>query len=434
VAISNNNLSSNVASYSVFSSMGYRNQPANSRAEAANVQRQRDPNVNQANLLGQNMALGVDESSIKLKIGIPHIDAMLIDKTPQDPLNFKDMSSFKMNIQDGTLNLNAQELSAVVKKVASDQTNLLKDIRIDFAPGNRVNMDLKVKKFLNFNVKIEGNVTANSVNNMVRVTPDKISVNKIPVKGILDFFHLQIGEIVKIGKPTGSFFTSGDSIYFSPTKLVDNPAIDGNITGVQTGIGSISIMLGKDGTTPYKPQPLYGSDNYLRLRGGNVDFSGFNLKEADVTLLDQTPQDPFDMDNDPSKKVITAGQVSIPEAFIATALKNKAGEGSNLKDMRFTMPDGIGKLKANFWGFLPISLDLNFGNSSQGVLKVTPSKGKLLGFIPLPNSMLKDTLKKETEGQIDGDGVTVDLDKLADLRTSPLKKVSTSAGQLILNM
>jgi hypothetical protein len=411
--------------------MGYKKQPTQQTRNSTTL---KDPNVNQSQFMGQNMIFKVDDADIKLNIGIPHIDANLFDKTPQDPLNFKDTKSFAMNIKDGTLDIDGREMSAVVKNVAMKETDLLKDISINFIPGNRVGVDLKVKKLLNFNIKIEGNVTVNPVNNMVRVTPDKISLNKIPLMGLIKFLHLQVGEIVKIGKPTGSFFTSGDSIYFSPTKLVDNPSIDGNITGVKTGIGSISIMIGKDGTVPYKPVPMYGSDNYLRLRGGDVDFNGFNLKEADVTLLDQTPNDPFDMDNDPSKKVITAGQVSIPEAFIAKALKDKAGTDSNLKDMRFTMPEGVGKLKANMWGFLPISLDLNFGNSSQGVLKVTPDHGKLLGFIPLPNSMLRSTLKKETEGEIDGDGVTVDLDKLADLRTTPLKKVDTSAGKLILSL
>lgn len=425
----NNGTSVTPVSFNVFSSMGY-TLPQPSRGTIRT-----DQPVNKANMEGQNMVLKINNSDIKMNIDIPHLDADIYDKTPQDPLNFKDMSSFNMNVNNGILNLNGAELSATVKNVAAKETDLLKDIQINFVPGNRVNVDMKVHKFLNFKVKLEGSVTAQPVNNMIRVKPDKISVAGIPIKGILDLFHLQVGEIVKIGKPSGSFFSSGDSVYFSPTKLVDTPSIDGNVTDVKTGMGVISIMIGKDNVNTYKPKPLYGADNYLRLRGGDVDFSGFNLKDADVALLDQTPNDPFDMDSDPAKKVIAKGKVSIPDSFIATALKDKMGEGSSLKDMRFSMPDGVGKLKASMWGFLPISLDLNFGKSNNGMLKIVPDNGKVLGFIPLPDSLLRKTLVKETEGQIEGNGVTVDLNKLADLQTpNGIADVKTDKGKLILTM
>lgn len=418
-----NNISPNSNSFNVFSSMGY---------TTSNYQNPVVPGTSKMN--AQNLILKINEPEVKLNINIPHIDADLYDKTPQDPLDFKDMKSLGMRINNGVLSLSANDLTSTVKTLIAKETDMIKDFNINFTPGERVQADIKVKKFLTFNVKIEGKVSAQPTNNMVRLTPDKISLGKIPVKGLLDFFGLEIGEIVKIGKPNGSFFTSGDSIYFGPTQLVTNPTLDAHVTDVRTGMGSLSIMLGD--SAKYQPKVLHGADNYLRLRGGNVNFNGFNLQDADVSLLDGTPNDPFDIDNDPSKKVISSGRVAIPEEFIATALKNKAGDGSSLKNMKFTMPNGVGKLKASMWGFLPISLDLNFSRSTDGKqLKVTPDKGKLLGFIPLPDSMLRSTLAKETEGQPDGNGVTVNLDKLADLQTpNGLRKVETDKGTLILYM
>jgi len=411
--------------FNVFSNLGYSN-----RLNNYNINQYP---VNKSQLDAQNSILKINDKDIKLSINLPHLQADIIDKTPNDPLDFKDVASFDMNIKNGILSLKDNELSTVVKKLIKKETDLIKDINFNFQPGNNAEVTLKVKKLLNFNIKINGKLSAQPVNNMVRFTPEKISVNKIPIQGLLKLFKLEVGEIVKIGNPNGSFFTSGDSIYFGPTKFVSNPKIDGEIYDVRTSIGSISILLGKDGSN-YQPTPLYGSNNYLRLRGGNVNFGGFNLQDTDVALLDGTPNDPFDIENDPSKKVISKGRVAIPEEFIANALKQKAGSGS-LKNMQFNMPNGVGKLKAAMWGFIPISLNLHFSNSSTGELKVTPNKGRVLGFIPLPNSLLRDTLKKETEGKIDGDGVTVDLDKLADLQTpNGIKNVEGKNGQLVLYM
>jgi len=414
---------SNNASFSVFSNLGY----------TSNANNPYQVPGNKSQLDAQNSILKINDEKFNLNINLPHLQAELIDKTPHDPLNFKDVASFDMNIKNGVLSLKDAELSSVVKSLLKDETDLIKDINFNFQPGNNAEVNLKVKKGLNFNIKINGKLSAQPVNNMVRFTPDKISVNKIPVQGLLKLFKLEVGELVKVGNPNGSFFTSGDSIYFGPTKFVSNPKIDREIHDVRTGIGTISILLGKDSSN-YQNTPLYGSNNYLRLRGGNVDFNGFNLQDADVALLDGTPNDPFDIENDPSQKVISKGRVAIPEEFIATALKQKAGSGS-LKDMQFTMPNGVGKLKASMWGFLPISLNLHFSNSSTGELKVTPNKGRVLGFIPLPNSLLRDTLKKETEGKIDGNGVTVDLGKLADLQTpNGIKTVESKNAQLVLYM
>ncbi|GIW22375.1 MAG: hypothetical protein KatS3mg068_1382 [Candidatus Sericytochromatia bacterium] len=411
----------NNISFNVFSNLGYTsNNPY------------QEP-INKSQLDAQNSILRISDEKFNLNINLPHLQADLIDRTPNDPLNFKDVASFDMNIKNGILSLKDAELSSLVKNLLKKETDLIKDINFNFQPGNNAEVNLQVKKVLKFNIKINGKLSAQPVNNMVRFTPNKISVNKIPIQGLLKLFKLEIGELVKVGNPNGSFFTSGDSIYFGPTKFVENPKINGEIHDVRTGLGTISILLGKDSAN-YQNTPLYGSNNYLRLRGGNVDFNGFNLQDADVALLDGTPNDPFDIENDPSQKVISKGRVAIPEEFIATALKQKAGSGS-LKNMQFTMPNGVGKLKASMWGFLPISLNLHFSKSSTGELKVTPAKGRVLGFIPLPNSLLRDTLKKETEGKIDGNGVTVDLGKLADLQTpNGIKNVETNNGQLILYM
>lgn len=420
MAVVNRNNGSN--QFNSISGMGYKQ----------NIAPARDPNNNKVE--AQNLALNFDQNNIQLKAKVQHFQGDIYGKDSNKPIGIDNLANVRIDARNASVSLSGKELSNTVNTLVKKETPIVKNLSFDFLPDNRAFIDLKAKKFLNFNVKVKGDLDVNPINNMVRFTPDEIKVNGINVKKALDFFGLKAGEILKIGNPDGSFFTEDDSVYFSPTEFVDSPKIDAHITKIKTEAGSISVYLGEDGVAPYQPKPnANGVSNYVHMETTNLDFGGFNLKNTDLTLVDGTPNDPFDIINDPSKTVIAKGQVSIPETFIETALKKKTAGGS-MKNMRFTMPEGQGKLKASMWGFLPIKLDLNFDKSQAGALKVTPNNGTVFGFIPLPNSMLKNTLIKETGGKPDGSGVVVDLGALADLQTAPFKEVKNENGKLILIM
>lgn len=419
MAFDNNRVSNNINSFSLLRDMGYKPQAVP---------------TDRTSVEGQNMAFNVDQNDIKIGVKVKHFEADLFDKTPQDPLNVTDIKNLGVNVKGGIVQVKDTDITTTVTNIVKKETNnTVRNVNVNFDAGNQIKAEVLGKKFIKFKLSVQGMAHPNPINNVVRFTPEKINVNGIPVKRIMDFFGLEIGEIVKFSNPKGSVFTSGDSIYFNPNKLINGIDINAPVTGLKTNAGTLTVMVGGSIPETHTDKPVYGQNNYLTMRGGDVNFNGFNLLNADLALVDGTPQNDFDIINDPSKKYITEGQVTIPQEFIATALKQKS-EGGSMKDMSFSMPNGVGKLKAKMWGFLPVSLDLKFGNSSTGSLLVTPDKGKVLGFIPLPDSMLRKTLMKETEGQIDGNGVTVDLGKLADLETTPFKNVRTENGKLILNL
>lgn len=426
-----NNIGNNadIKAYSTFRNMGYSKEESQTSSPAITSKSFEDPVQNMTTVKAQNLLFKVEQDGISMGVKVPYFSADIYDKTPKDPLKFDEFTSLNLKVKNAYLQANDVELSNTVKTVIQKKTDIINDIDITFNPNNQVNADLKIKKLLNFKVKIEGKLDTNPINNMMSYTPTKINVAGIPVKKMLDVLGLEIGEIVKIGNPSGSYFTSGKSIYFKPTEFIDSPKIEGHITGVQTSFGKISLMVGDSNVVS---APLHGSNNYVNIKGGNVDFKGFNLHDADVTLADKTPENDFDLINDPAKKIITEGEVGIPESFIHTALRDKQKPTSTLKDRNFTMPDGVGKLKGKMWGFLPVKLDMEFMPSATGGLKVEPSKGKALGFIPLPNSILLKSLKEETEGTIEGKGVVIDLDNLADVKTTPLKQVRNEDGKLVL--
>jgi len=408
------------SSFSLVSGMGYKIEPLITKSD------------NKTNLEAQNVLLKFNDGDIRMNVNIPHLDADVYDKTPNDALNIADTSSFDLDIKNATVKLSDVDLSISIKNMLSKDASYLKDLKIDFIPGNKVAINFKLKKILNFNVKVEGDISTNPFNNTIKLTPQKISVNSIPVKGFLNLFNLKVGNIVKINRP--SVYSAGDSMYIYPDKVVDNLTINGNFTGVKTGIGTISLMVGQDGVNPYKTKLEQNSENFLKIKGGNIEYNDFSLKKPDFTMLDESPNTPFDLIDDDSKKIIKEGQISIPDTFINKALTKDSGGDSALDDMNFSITNGKAKLTGTKWGFIPVKINIDVDKTQDGKAMITPNNSKAFGFIPLPKSYIKNAIADQVKGKVEGNGIVLDLESLANIQASPFKIIKTEDNKLTLEI
>ncbi|MFN4149718.1 MAG: hypothetical protein ACK4IX_02150, partial [Candidatus Sericytochromatia bacterium] len=253
-----NNVGNNadVNSYSAFRKLGYSKDTPETKP-VVTAKSFEDPVQNMTAVKAQNLLFKIEQDGLSMGVKVPYFSADIYDKTPEDPIKFEEFTSLNLKVKNALIQANDVELSNTIKTVVQKKTDIVDDIDITFKPNNFVNADLKIKKLLSFKVKIEGQLDTNPLNNIMSYTPTKINVAGIPIKGMLDVLGLEIGEIVKIGNPSGSYFTSGKSIYFKPTELIDSPKIEGHVTGVQTTFGKISLMVGDSNVVS---APLHGSD------------------------------------------------------------------------------------------------------------------------------------------------------------------------------
>ena len=121
----------------------------------------------------------------------------------------------------------------------------------------------------------------------------KINVLKVPMKGLLSGFKVDIGDIV--GKePVDGVEVQGNDIYLDTMKLLPPPHVRGQITNIAIKAPDIVVTYGS--TTPEDETELAKWHNFLRLRGGSVAFGKLTMQQADLTLIDASDDAWFDLD------------------------------------------------------------------------------------------------------------------------------------------
>ena len=121
----------------------------------------------------------------------------------------------------------------------------------------------------------------------------KINVLKVPMKGLLGGFKVDIGDI--IGKePVDGVEVQGNDIYLDTMKLLPPPHVRGQITNIALKAPDIVVTYGS--TTPEDETELAKWHNFLRLRGGSVAFGKLTMNQADLTLIDASDDAWFDLD------------------------------------------------------------------------------------------------------------------------------------------
>ncbi|MDE1176864.1 MAG: hypothetical protein PW789_09680 [Edaphobacter sp.] len=116
---------------------------------------------------------------------------------------------------------------------------------------------------------------------------------KMPVKGLLGSFKVDIGDIM--GKtPMAGVEIDGNDIYLDTTKLLPPPHVRGQIGTIVVNAPDIVVTYGS--TTIDDEKDLEKWHNFLRLRGGIVSFGKLTMQKADLTLIDASDDMWFDLD------------------------------------------------------------------------------------------------------------------------------------------
>jgi hypothetical protein len=174
-------------------------------------------------------------------------------------------------------------------------------------------------------------------------------VLKVPMKGLLGRFGVQLNDLVKGKLPAGVTIVDSD-VFFDTEQLLPAPHIRGAITTVRVRVPDLEVIYGNavDDETQ-----LAKWHNFLRLSGGTLDFGKLTMRHADLTMVDAS-QDPwFDLDlvnyqaqlvNGVTRMTAQAGlEIYMPD-LDDSAPKKKAVQAITLewlKDRNTTVPADV---------------------------------------------------------------------------------------------
>jgi hypothetical protein len=203
--------------------------------------------------------------------------------------SFDDPESFVLQIQEGVIHANIGDISNYLN--ASSPPNApLKNISIQ-PEGDQLKLHGTLHKIVSLPIELLGTLSP-SPDGHVQFHVTKLNVLKIPLKGLLGGFHVELSDLVHASNIPGVQIVEND-IVFDTQKLLPPPHIRGALTSVRVRPPDIEVIYGNAGNDETR---LAQWHNFLRLSGGTLDFGKLTMHHVDLTMIDAS-QDPwFDLD------------------------------------------------------------------------------------------------------------------------------------------
>lgn len=203
--------------------------------------------------------------------------------------SFDEPNSFILQIQKGVIRTNIGDVGKYLNSAMPADAPLK---RIDIQPaGELIKISGTVKKVVPLPVEIVGSLAA-TPDGLVRFHVERISVLKVPVKGLLSTFNVKLSDLVPSTNVAG-VTVSGNDLIFDTEKLLPPPHIRGQLTTVHVKVPDIEVIYGN---APNDPTTLAQWHNFLRFRNGALNFGKLTMHHADLTMIDAADEPWFDLD------------------------------------------------------------------------------------------------------------------------------------------
>ena len=203
--------------------------------------------------------------------------------------SFDDPDSFVLEMQKGIMHVNIGDISHYLNTSAPPDAPL-KNISLE-PDGDRLKLHGTVHKIFPLPIELEGTLSP-TPDGLVRFHLAKLDVLKIPLKGLLGGFHIKLSDLMHSANVPGIQVADND-ILFDTQKLLPPPHIHGQLSSVRVAPPDLEIIYGN---APNDQAQLAQWHNFLRLRGGTLDFGKLTMHKVDLTMIDASSDAWFDLD------------------------------------------------------------------------------------------------------------------------------------------
>jgi hypothetical protein len=203
--------------------------------------------------------------------------------------SFDDPDSFFLDIKTGVLRANIGDISNFLN-AGGMQNSPLKNIALS-GNGDQVKLNGTLHKIVPLPIEMIGTIAAAS-DNRIHIHVTKLSVLKIPFKGLLGSFHVTISDLFHSQGIPG-VEVSGNDIFFDTQKLLPPPHIRGQLTSVRIGNPDLEEIYGNAQSDVERVEQWR---NFIRLRDGTIDFGKLTMHHVDLIMIDISKDPWFDID------------------------------------------------------------------------------------------------------------------------------------------
>jgi hypothetical protein len=203
--------------------------------------------------------------------------------------SFDDPDSFLLDIKTGVLRANIGDIGNFLN--AGGMLNSpLKNITLS-GNGDQIKLNGTLHKVVPLPIEMIGNIAA-APGNRIHIHVTKLSVLKIPFKGLLGTFHVAISDLFHSQGIPG-IEVSGNDIFFDTQKLLPPPHIRGQLTKVHIVNPDLEEIYGNAQSDVERVEQWR---NFIRLRDGTIDFGKLTMHHVDLIMIDISKDPWFDID------------------------------------------------------------------------------------------------------------------------------------------
>jgi hypothetical protein len=224
---------------------------------------------------------------------------------------FDDKNSFVLRVASAEIAMDTQSLTNAMNSYAfASPKSPVKNVVMTIEKGQ-----LKVKGNLHdkADIPFEADGTLSPTpDGKLRMQAEKIRALHVPVKGLMDLIGKDLADFVKTEKVPG-LATEGNSLIFDLKEMLPPPHIEGAVKAVRIRGQNLILTFGLPQEAGKTEKALGG--NYMAYHGGQIRFGKLTMSNADLTLMDMDPKDPFDFDLDHYRDQLQAGYAKITGNF-----------------------------------------------------------------------------------------------------------------------
>jgi hypothetical protein len=208
------------------------------------------------------------------------------------PPSLDDEESFLFHIDRGLIHANIGDIETYLNSSQAAQQSPLKNMKLS-GEGSQLKLSGTLRKFLvPLPVEVVGTLSP-ATNGRIHFTVSKIKVLKVPVKALMGGLKVEVNDVVGT-KPVKGIEVSNNDIYLDTAELLPPPHIRGQISSIIFKAPDAVVTYGD--TSPDDEAELAQWHNFLRLRGGSLEFGKLTMHQTDLTLIDASNDGWFDLD------------------------------------------------------------------------------------------------------------------------------------------
>jgi hypothetical protein len=204
--------------------------------------------------------------------------------------SFDEPESFVLEVERGIIHANIGDISHYLNTGAvagSPLTNISLT-----GDGNQISVHGTIHKLhIPLPIGLDGTLSP-APGGRIHLHVDRLSVLKLPLKGLLGDFHVSIADLM--GKTSvAGIEASQNDLYFDTQKLLPAPHIHGPLTRIGVKNPDIEVMYGDAQSDAARTEQWH---NFLALKGGTLDFGKLTMHNVDLIMIDASKDAWFDLD------------------------------------------------------------------------------------------------------------------------------------------